>query len=73
MLQVCNIGLFRVIVEGARQGNYGPFGVIQGCLDTGGQEHAAAMAVLDQLGVTLDELKQFTLGFLQHQEQKVLL
>lgn len=72
MKDICEIGLFRIIVEAARQGHYGPFGVIQGCLETGDQERGAAMAVLDQLGVTLSELEGFSRGFIQYQTLKVI-
>lgn len=70
MIQNCDIGLFERIVLAARQGNFGPFGIIQACLDMGTQERAAAMAILEQLEVTPDELERFQQGLVQHHQER---
>lgn len=70
MLQICTIDTFRLIVTAARRGAFGPFGVIQGCLDMGDQEHTIAKALLEELEVSDVELGQFIRGYQEHQAAK---
>lgn len=70
MLQICTLDTFRPIVTAARRGAFGPFGVIQGCLDMGDQERTAAKALLQELGVSDAELDQFIRGYQEYQAAK---
>ncbi len=70
MLQACTTDLFRPIIDAARKGTFGPFGVIQGCLNTGDQERKQALAILEILGVTEEELATLIRGFAQYQANK---
>lgn len=71
MLQICTLDTFHLIVTAARRGAFGPFGVIQGCLDMGDQEECtAAKALLEELGVSDAELDQFIRGYQEYQAAK---
>ncbi len=67
MLQICTLDIFRLAITAVRQGNFGSFGVIQGCLDMGDQERTRAKALLEELGVSDEELIRLTQGYWEYQ------